>query len=67
MMAIRIVEEKPDPSVVRKVVCRNCGVSIEYLPVDIQEGRDTDYTGSSDIYHFIECPKCKKEIRVKRY
>jgi uncharacterized protein with PIN domain len=63
-MAVRIVEEKPDPSVIKQVVCRNCGVKLEYVPADVQDGVDTDYTGSKDPFKFIECPKCKKEVRV---
>jgi hypothetical protein len=66
-MAIRIVEEKPDPSVVKRKVCGNCGVTLEYVPADVQRGIDTDYTGGRDPYSYIICPKCGKEVRVRNY
>lgn len=64
-MAIRIIEEKPDPSVVKRVSCKNCGVGLEYLPVDVTEHHVTDYTGSSDTLRFIICPKCNEHIYVR--
>jgi hypothetical protein len=66
-MVIRVVEEKPDPSVIKRKVCSNCGVTLEYVPNDVQDGYDTDYTGSRDSYRYIMCPKCSKEVRVRNY
>lgn len=34
---IRIIDEKPDASVVKNVICRNCGVKLEYVPADVKE------------------------------
>lgn len=63
---IRIIEEKPDPSVVKQVLCHNCGVKLEYVPHDIQKRKVSDYTGGCDTYHYITCPKCSEEIPVSR-
>jgi hypothetical protein len=66
-MAVRIVDPIPDPSVVRRKTCHNCGVKLEYVPNDIQERRSTDYTGSSDTRYVIDCPNCHKEVIADRW
>lgn len=64
-MAVRIVKEEPDPKVVKKKVCRNCGVTIEYLLLDIQEFSKTDYAGGTETWRAIVCPKCKNQIHCR--
>jgi len=66
-MTVKIIDEGPDPSVVKQIICKNCGVKLEYLPVDILDGTTSDYTGSKDIYHYINCLKCNKEVIIKGY
>ena len=61
-MAVRIINDEPDPSVVKQVVCKNCGVKLEYVPADVQDGSYTDYTGSTDPYKYIDCLKCKQRV-----
>jgi len=63
-MAITIVDEKPHRDVVKQVVCRNCGCTLEYTPNDVREDRETDYTGSVDIYKRIDCAKCHCPITI---
>lgn len=61
---IRIIDDKPHPTVVRQVVCKNCGVTIEYTPNEIKSKNVSDYGGGSDTYHFLKCPKCDHTIYV---
>lgn len=61
---VKIVDETPDPSVVKRVVCRNCGCKLEYVPADIKEDYSSDYTGGKDYYDYIECPKCHDRVHV---
>jgi len=63
-MTVVIVDEKPDYSVIKRVICNNCGIKLEYTPDDVTKESRMDYTGSSDTYSFINCPKCKKDITV---
>lgn len=63
-MAIRIIDTTPHKSVVKEVVCRNCGVTLEYTPADIQSVTVCDYRGDSDTYHHIKCPNCSHEQTV---
>ncbi len=63
-MVIKIVDEEPDPSVIKKTICKNCGIKIEFLPIDVLS--KTLYSfGESEIYRYIPCPKCNSEITVK--
>lgn len=61
---VKIVEIKPDASVTKRCICRNCGVTLEYVPADIRKESRTDYTGCTDIWRIIDCPNCSKEICV---
>ena len=62
---IKIIDTKPHKSVVKEVVCKNCGSTLEYTPADIERSYSTDYTGGRDYYNFIKCPCCYKEVGVK--
>lgn len=62
-MSVRIVDPTPDPSIVKHVTCRNCGVKLSYVPKDVKRGEDRDYTGSTDPYSYIVCPGCNSEVR----
>lgn len=66
-MVIRIIDETPHESVVKKAVCRNCGVTLEYVPNDIKSRDTMDYGGTTDTLYFIDCLKCQKQVQVKRY
>lgn len=60
----RIIDEGPDPSVVKQVVCPNCGVKLEYVPKDTRHVNRSDYTGGVDTYLILDCPKCSHQIEV---
>ena len=61
---MRIVNETPDPSVVKQVICRSCGVTIEYVPNDVVAlRRGTDIGGGPDGADGFKCPKCGKDAR----
>ena len=63
-MSIKVVDETPDPSVVKRTVCKTCGVKIEYVPLDVQKRTKRDYTGGTDDVFFLLCPKCQCEVHV---
>lgn len=65
-MAVRIINPEPDPSVLKQVICRKCGVKLEYAPIDVTSKEVSDYGGGSDTYRYIECPNCKNKIDVSR-
>jgi hypothetical protein len=57
-MAIKIIKDGPDPSVVKEVVCDNCGATLEYAPIDVRHRDYVDYGGDYDTSYWIDCPKC---------
>lgn len=61
-MAIKIIDERPAKSVVKRRICKNCGVKLEYTPNDIKEYHGTDIGGGPDGRTWIDCPKCENEI-----
>lgn len=66
-MAIKIIDETPDPSVLKRVVCNSCGVKLEYTPNDVQYRHGTDYGGGPDGAKWIDCPKCGKNVILDRW
>lgn len=64
---VTVVSTVPHPSVVKEVVCRNCGATLNYVPKDIQGRVTVDYAGGRDTIYFISCPPCGHEVYVKKY
>lgn len=62
---VRVLDEKPDPQVVKKISCRKgCGAKLEFVPNDVKDRSYTDYGGGRDTYYWITCPKCGKDVEV---
>lgn len=61
---VAIVSTSPDASVVKHVICRNCGATLAYVPRDVKNRIDTDYTGGRDNVRFIICPNCGSSVTV---
>ena len=64
---MRVISKDPHHSVVKEKICTNCGVTLEYVPADIEERIEKDYTGGTDRIHFITCLNCKFKINVNKY
>ena len=66
-MTVRIIEEKPDPSVVKTIVCRNCGAKLEYTPNDVKIYHGHDYSGGSSGSEWLDCPNCLKPFMTRSW
>lgn len=66
-MSVKVVNEKPDSSVVKRVVCGHCGVLLEYVPNDVKSYHGTDYSGGPDGHEWVDCPKCKKKAIIRSW
>ena len=67
-MAVRIIDAKPDPSAVKRVVHRSgCGATLEYVPNDVKTRNGTDYSGGPDGEEWIDCPNCNKKVILKSW
>lgn len=64
---VTVVSTTPHASVIKEVICKNCGSTLQYVPADIKEEVHIDYTGGRDTYHHIICPPCGHKVNVKRY
>jgi RNase P subunit RPR2 len=63
---IEVENEEPDPKIVRRLSCKNCGARLRYVPRDVRTTQHTDYGGGTDTYYWIDCPKCKHANEVKQ-
>lgn len=64
---MRIIDEKPSKSVVKRKICGNCGVKLEYVPNDVKSRHGTDISGGPDGAEWIVCPKCDNEIILRTW
>ena len=66
-MAIKIINIKPHKTVAKRVTCRNCGATLEYVPNDVMERHGTDYGGGPDGSEWIVCPNCRKNVTLRSW
>ena len=64
-LVVRIVETVPHHTVVKRQICKKCGVTLEYVPLDVKYYDKSDYTGDSDRYYYITCPTCGHTVLVE--
>ncbi len=64
---VKIIDATPHKSVVKQVICRNCGCTLEYVPCDIKTTTSRDYGGGTDVFKYIECPSCKAHVVVAQH
>lgn len=64
---VRVVSATPHPTVVKEIICRNCGATLEYVPADIQTHTSRDYGGGTDVRKYIKCPPCGHEVTISCY
>lgn len=64
---VRIVNEGPDPSVVKQIICRSCGAKLEYVPLDVKRYDGTDYAGGPDGREWIDCPRCGISVTIRSW
>ncbi len=62
---VTIVKKEPHPSVIKEVICRHCGCTLEYVPADVQSYTYRDYGHGTDTTYYIKCPNCETQIFVK--
>lgn len=61
---VEVVSTTPHQSVVKEIICRNCGATLRYTPNDIKKRIESDYTGCKEQVRFIKCPLCGHEIYI---
>lgn len=65
-MAITVIAP-PDPKDALVKKCDQCGVTLQFYPVDIQQHKSVDYTGDPCGHDYIKCPNCEHKIVLKSW
>lgn len=63
-MTIEVIDRTPHPDVLKKVICKNCGVTLQYLPIDTVVGWKSA-GGDRWTVDYIVCPECKSQVVTK--
>ena len=66
-MAVRVIKEAPAKEVLKEIICRNCGVTLEYVPADVKSYHGTDIGGGPDGCEWIDCPRCSKRVTIRSW
>jgi predicted nucleic-acid-binding Zn-ribbon protein len=53
-----------DNTKVLRVTCGNCASMLQYTRSETRRETYRDYTGGSDTYDILKCPKCGHEIKT---
>lgn len=61
---IKVIDPGPHHSVVKEVICRNCGAKLKYAPVDVESKR-VSCMGDVEVVYFIKCPCCGNDVSVR--
>ena len=64
---VKIVNKERHYSVTKETVCKKCGATLSYVPLDVKKDRTIDYTADRDYYHYIDCANCSNKVHVKIY
>ena len=62
---VKVISTVPPPAMVKQVVCKQCGSTLEYMPIDIKSYTSTDYGGGTDVHDYIKCLTCSNKVGVK--
>lgn len=63
---VKIISKKPDKSVIKRVVCKDCGATLEYVPNDVKTSTGT-YMGEASGSDYIKCPNCNKQVILRSW
>lgn len=64
-----VIVKSKKPVKTKSVICNKCGYELEYTGEDVKSYDKTDYTGDTDTYYYIVCPRetCGCKVLVSRY
>ena len=66
-MAVRVIKTDPAPEVVKQIVCRHCGATLEYVPNDVKSYHGTGIGGGPDGQEWVDCPNCNKKAIIRSW
>lgn len=66
-MAVKVISTKPHYSVVKEIICRNCGATLTYVPRDVKRRIGTDMSGCPDGREWIDCPQCNVTVTINSW
>lgn len=61
---VKVISTVPPAHMVKQVVCKHCGSTLEYMPKDVESYMTRDYSGDSDVHRYIPCPTCSNKVHV---
>jgi len=65
-MAVKVIKTEPDASVVKRIVCKHCGATLEYLPVDVKEKSWSCMTEPCGCTYVV-CPQCSSDVTIRSW
>ena len=66
-MVVKVENPEPAKSVIKEVICQNCGALLSYVPNDVKSVHGTDIGGGPDGREWVDCPQCNKEAVIRTW
>ena len=66
-MAVKVIKVKPPKSILKKVVHKECGATLEYLLIDVKSYHGTGISGGPDGSEWIDCPHCSGRVVLRSW
>ena len=66
-MPVKIISIVPPPEILKRVLCRNCGATLEYTEDVVKKYIGHDYSGGPDGKEWIVCPNCGKDVTIRSW
>ena len=64
---VKVISTEPDESVTKRIICRHCGATLEYVPNDVKKCHGKDIAGGPDGSEWINCPNCGKSVTIRSW
>lgn len=64
---VTVIKKEPDSSVLKEVICQNCGATLSYTPNEVKSRHGTDYGGGPDGAEWVDCPNCTKPAVIRSW
>jgi len=63
---VNVLNMQPNISIMTEVTCKACGADLQYAPIEMEQHKHTDHSGTSELYYTIKCPVCTNELEVNQ-
>lgn len=62
---VKVICKGPSKEVSKEIICKTCGATLQYVPLDVKVESVADYGMGTDTIEYIICPECKFKVTTR--